>query len=1175
MNRLALQVTCVVALSVTLFWSIWPLDKTLRLGKDLRGGVSLVYAVKMPPTAKPEQVLKQVIDVLKQRVNPTGVLDISFVPQGRDRIEVVMPLPGAEVRAKQVAFKQALTELASRSVIDATELNQTLAAGGAVQRFGGTDPAFKEKIAKLQAAYDQAKSARSALEAATKGGGDISAAETALAKAENELEAQLSGVATKGMGESRLLRVLALDHTPRPMRDAQGAIMLDENGKTRMGPSERDRGLQAIRAEFAGSAKDLDAMLAAYAEYEKVHTSLDDPEDLKRLFRGAGVLDFRIALKNSIPEGVNPEQMRKELAERGPSGAQSAVAAWYPINDPKQWGETPAQIDALLRDPATYFAQRDLIAASYDGKPYILLSTLPENILTHSSGGHSWSMERASRSVDELGRTSVAFQLDKTGGEEMGRLTGPHVGRAMAVILDGQVYTAPNLQSRITSHGQITGSFDEEEVKYLIRVLSAGALEGQLSAEPVSVSVLGPSLGSDNLQRGLLAVALSTLVLAVVKILYYLVAGGIADISLIVNALVIFGVMSFMDATFTLPGLAGVALSMAIAVDANVLIYERIREELVINKEPLRNAVRLGFQRAFAAIFDGNIANLIICTMLIMFAGTEVKGFGVTMAIGVFATFITGLWVTRVLLAVWTNWMGQKKLPMLAIVFPGVARALLPSIDWIKIRGVLVGGAFVVAVVCLFGIVHRGSDIFETEFRGGVSITMTTRLAKPGEAADKSGHLLLSRAEVEHRIQEVGKKNADNAILSEFAAATALTVGEQTADFRAATFQLKIPNPSSIEDESKITSTVTNAVVKEFASEMDARLPSKFVGSDDASHAKNTFPLERDTIGASVGRPGLERPVGNFRGGVAVVIDGIEPPVTVEDLKQRMTRLRNQPDFSEQAGRDSEVIGLDPVTLPDGKSGFRSLVVLVSDPSINSLKSPFETWDATLAATEWKLISTAVGQGTTLDQVSSFSPSVARNLVANATVAVAISLLLMLGYIWVRFGSFRFSFCTVLSLVLNMVVCLGALAFSGMISRTSWGAALGISDFRIDLNVVAGLLTVLGYGLNDAVVILDRIRENRGKAHYATRTVVNSSINQSFGRTVLTGGNSLATALILYELGGAGLKPFGYVYFVGVLVSTFSSVAIAATLVYVKNEDPTAQAKAESDLRTGSKALPA
>ena len=1154
MKRIGLHLASVLAVSLLMLWMVWPPKDTLRLGKDLRGGVSLIYAVKLPADAKSDQVLKQVIEVLKQRVNPTGVLDISFAPQGRDRIEVVMPLPSPEVQAKQAAFREALAALVKRTRIDAGDLDQALAAGKAVEQFGGTDPAFRERITKLQASFDAFQKAKSDLAASS-----TPATEDAMARAEIELDRNREGIAGRGLSEARVTGILNLDKTPQLVRDpATGAPKKGTDGKNETGPSIREKAVTTLRAENPIAGPEIDRVVAAWADYERMRTSLDDPEDLKRLFRGAGVLEFRIAVSERAPEGVNPQQMREELKARGPVTGQSPNAAWFPINDVKQWADSPAQRAALEQDPAMFFAGRDLVGGSYDGRVYLLLYTTPDRSLTHS-GGKPWSIERASRGVDELGRTSVSFKLDQSGGQEMSRLTGPNVQKPMAIVLDGQVYTAPTLQSRIGGSGQITGSFGEEEIRYLIRVLSAGALEGQLSPEPVSVSVLGPSLGSDNLQKGLTAVGLSVIVLAIVKILYYLVAGAIADLSLIVNALVIFGVMAFMDATFTLPGLAGVALSMAIAVDANVLIYERIREELVNNKEPLRNAIRLGFQRAFAAIFDGNIANLIICTVLVLFAGTEVKGFGVTMAIGVFATFITGLWVTRVFLAIWTEWLGQKKLPMLAIVFPGVARALQPAIDWIRMRGVLVGGSVVLTVICLYGIVHRGADIFETEFRGGVSITMTTRTAKAGEQADGAGHLLLSRAEVEKRVQEIGEQNPEDPILSELRAATALTVGEQTADFRASTFQIKIPNPSSIDDETKITPTVTNAVVKAFASEMDARLPSKFTGSGDAAHAKHTFPLEKDTVGASVNRPGLDRPVGNFRGGVAVVIDGIEPPVTADDLKQRITRLRNQPDFSAQAGRDSEVIGIDPVTLPDGQRAFRSVVVMVSDPSINSLKSPFETWDSSVAAPEWKLVSTALAQGTTLDQVSSFSPTVARSLVANATVAVAISLLLMLGYIWVRFGSFRFSACTVLALVFNMIVCLGALAYSGMLSHTGLGAALHMSDFRIDLNVVAGLLTVLGYGLNDTVVILDRVRENRGKATYATRNVVNSSINQSFGRTVLTGGNSVATALILYELGGSGLKPFGYVYFVGVLVSTFSSIAIAATLVYSQREDPTAQ----------------
>ena len=1175
MNRLAFQVTCIIALAVALIWSVWPLNKTLRLGRDLRGGVSLVYAVKMPVDAQPELVLKQVIEVLKQRVNPTGVLDISFVPQGRDRIEVIMPLPGADVRQKQLTFRQALADLVKRSGIDGTDLEQSLVTGTTAQRFGSSDPLFQQRLTQLQAAFDEVKSSKIALQEAIQSGGDVSAAENALAKSDLSLESKMVGIAGKGISESRLLRVLALDNSPRPIRNGSGDIEMESNGTPRMGASDRERGLQAIRNEFAGSAKDIDATLVAFTEYDSIRTSLDDPEDLKRLFRGAGVLDFRIAMSNRMPEGVNPEQMRKELAERGPIGSTSALAAWFPINDPKQWGDTPAQIDALLSDPASFFAGRDLIGASYDGKPYVLLATSAEKILTHTGSGHSWSLESASRSIDELGRTSIAFRLDTTGGQEMGRLTGPNIGRAMAIVLDGQVYTAPTLQSRIGGNGQITGSFDEDEIKYLIRVLSSGALEGQLSSEPVSMNVLGPSIGADNLERGLAAVMLSIGVTAVAMLLYYFVAGFIANLSLIVNAAIIFGVMAFMDATFTLPGLAGISLSVAMAVDANVLIYERIREEMIDNQESLRNAIRLGFARAFSAIFDGNITNLSVCLVLILFAGTEVKGFGVTMAIGVFATFISGLWITRVLLAVWSGWMGQRTLPMLPVQFPAVARALKPNIDWITLRPMLLGGSLVVALLGVIMVMIRGGDIFETEFRGGVSMTMTTRQAKSGEDADATGRLLLSRVDVENKIRAFGVSKASDPILSQLESANVLSVGEQTKDFRASSFQIKVGNPTSIDDESKITSSVTNAVVGVLASDLDARLPSTFTGVGDTSHASHTYPLEKDKLGDNIARSGSQSSVGSFRGGVAVVIDNINPPITTADLQERITRLRNQPDFSEIAGRDTLVVGLTPADSAQPDQGQTSVAVLVSDPQINSLKGSIDAWDSNLAAKEWKLVSSAVAQGTTLDQVSSFSPAVARTLVANATVAVLMSLFLMLGYIWVRFGSLRFSFATVLAVLFNLAVCLGFLSISRALGDTTFGASILMSDFRIDLNVVAGLLTIVGYSLNDTVVILDRIRENRGKATYVTRAVVNLSINQTFSRTLLTGGSTIATAIILYSLGGTGIRPFAVTFLVGLIAGTFSSIAIAGTIIYRKNEDPTAQEMSESDSRANAKVLPA
>ena len=215
-----------------------------------------------------------------------------------------------------------------------------------------------------------------------------------------------------------------------------------------------------------------------------------------------------------------------------------------------------------------------------------------------------------------------------------------------------------------------------------------------------------------------------------------------------------------------------------------------------------------------------------------------------------------------------------------------------------------------------------------------------------------------------------------------------------------------------------------------------------------------------------------------------------------------------------------------------------------------------------LASKEWDLVQQALTQQASLDQVSSFSPVVAENLAASAVVAVVLSLIGMLAYIWVRFGSFRFSTATVIGVTFNVIVCLGFLSISIPLATTGFGAALYIEQYRIDLNVVAGLLTIIGYSLNDTIVILDRVRENRGKRTWISRETVNLSINQTFSRTILTGGSTLATAIILISLGGTGIRPFAYTFLIGLIAGTFSSVAIAAPLVYSRRLEEEERAKA-------------
>jgi SecD/SecF fusion protein len=763
--------------------------------------------------------------------------------------------------------------------------------------------------------------------------------------------------------------------------------------------------------------------------------------------------------------------------------------------------------------------------------------------------GTPWTVEGSGITVDRLGRPAVSFRLDPAGGQFMSRLTGSHVQQPMAIVLDGQVYSAPNINSQIANSGVIEGDFSQAELNYLVRVLAAGALEARLSADPISISTLGPSLGRDNLVRGLEACLLSLIVTAVIMLGWYFFAGGVANIALLINALIIFGFVAMQHAPLTLPGLAGLALSIAMAVDANVLIYERVREEIVNNKEDLRTAIRLGYSRALSAIVDGNITNLIVCVVLYALATTEVKGFAFTMGWGVVATLFTALFITRVLFAIYTDGFKARRMPMLATVFPGVSRALTPGVDWFSKRRVFQGISLVLALLSLVLVATRGKEMLDMEFRGGLTLTMQTRAAHPGEDADGQGRLRLSRPDVESEVHAIGEAAdpSPSDPVHQLRDASVLTVGE-SEDFKSSRFQIKVASPPQLQSEATMTDAVVEALGQRFADRLDIAPSLSFKGEGSADHGPFTHPIQDSSLGVNINRAEFTQSVGEFKGGVAVVIDDIKPAVTTEDATNRIERLRQQPDFTDARDRVFQVIGLNPVSPGDPTKGYSSLAVVVRDDTIDE-QADFDQWDRILAAKEWQLVSTAFAQRSTFQEVSSFSPAIARTLAANAVVAVVMSLLGMLVYIWVRFGSMRFSVATIVAVGFNVIVCLGALALSHYLSGTRFASMLMLGEYRIDLNVIAALLTIIGYSLNDTIVILDRIRENRGKRLTVTPEIVNNSINQTFSRTVLTGGSTILASIILYVLGGSGIQPFAFTFLIGLVVGTYSSVVIAAPLV--------------------------
>ena len=269
----------------------------------------------------------------------------------------------------------------------------------------------------------------------------------------------------------------------------------------------------------------------------------------------------------------------------------------------------------------------------------------------------------------ETNRPQVAFELNPRGAVNFERLTGENIGKRLAIVLDGIVHSAPNINGKIGARGVITtgkGSYDEalRESRDLAIVLRAGALPAQL--ELMEQRVVGPSLGADSVSKGAFASLLGILAVFLLTAVYYRVSGAIAVISLLLNVVLVLAILVWLEATLTLPGIAGIALTVGIAVDSNVVIYERIREELGLGKA-IGAAVEAGFDKAFKTILDANVANGIAAVILMMYGSGPVKGFAVTMIIGIVTTLFTAVFVCRVLFDYYLKKMEDQNAKTLSI----------------------------------------------------------------------------------------------------------------------------------------------------------------------------------------------------------------------------------------------------------------------------------------------------------------------------------------------------------------------------------------------------------------------------------------------------------------------------------------------------------------------------
>jgi SecD/SecF fusion protein len=269
----------------------------------------------------------------------------------------------------------------------------------------------------------------------------------------------------------------------------------------------------------------------------------------------------------------------------------------------------------------------------------------------------------AQQSFDQqTGEPDVTFRFNLRGGQKFGQVTSENVGRPFAIVLDGKVISAPVIRSPITGGtGQITGNFSLEQASNLAILLRAGALPAKLTV--VEERTVGPGLGQDSIDAGEHAAYVGAVLVVVYMIATYGIFGVFADLALAVHILFIFASMVLLGATLTLPGIAGIVFTIGMAVDSNVLIYERIREESHLGRSVI-SALDAGFRRAFATIIDSNVTMFVAALILYLFGSGAVRGFAVSLGLGILTSVITAVTMTRMMIGLWYHRARPKRLPI-------------------------------------------------------------------------------------------------------------------------------------------------------------------------------------------------------------------------------------------------------------------------------------------------------------------------------------------------------------------------------------------------------------------------------------------------------------------------------------------------------------------------------
>jgi SecD/SecF fusion protein len=890
-------------------------------------------------------------------------------------------------------------------------------------------------------------------------------------------------------------------------------------------------------------------------------------EFIERQISTAGLLVFRITASDRFSEhdlyinlATDPELTPVSQDVVRSEGKE--IARWVEID--------PDEFETGAEDPLAVARARGLVTRMAGKTPQALVITDDGLDVTGDF------LKTVAPDVDETGKPQVSFSFNSQGAFLFGQLTGEHLPNNsgqrynLGILLDNRLLSAPTIESKITDRGRISGSMSDREVKFLVDILKAGQLPAALNKEPISRAQISPTLGAQTIEKGKVALGISLALVMAFMVFYYRAAGIVACIGLALNMLLIVGCMVLIKAAFTLPGLAGLVLTVGMSVDANVLIYERIREELK-RGAALRMAIRNGFDRATTTIIDSNVTNLITGIVIYKIAPDNVKGFGVTLVLGIAMSIFVAVFLTRIAFDVLERKGILKTLRMREFV--GVT-----NFDFLAWRRVCIAGSLIVIAIGLLAVAHRGGDLFDIDFTGGSSVQFVLDedeamdfdavLAALNETSLADQNLSLVRIgesnthysvttidddvkDVENILKETfaGKlRTYDVEVLDVMPIAPTGSVGQMSPIWRHRQLPgaLAMPGPFGLAALLQAPADDEASVADEAAS-TDTASPADGAAADDdeedvadaTAPAAESPPAEADaeTAGATAERLAAGSPFAD--GGTSATI------------RFAQTGLPSDGDATSGLSYNALHQLLSEALKDAGHEGV-AFEITNADYTRGTARS-FDEWTVRIALPETDAQQVLSGIESSLDSQPIFPLSnkiggrVAARMATDAIAAVILCLAGIIGYVWFRFHGVYYGLAAVAALVHDVLISLGFVALSSYLVTGVGPLAnlLLIDKFQVSLTLVAAFLTIIGYSLNDTIVIFDRIREVKGKSPRLTADMINAAVNQCFARTLLTGFTSLISVFVLYVVGGEGIHAFAFALLVGFVAGMYSTIYIA------------------------------